>query len=546
MIYATDVATTAGTWSKTSDPTAAGNLKLTNRDDGVAALSAPLANPVNYFETTFDATGGTRYRVWFRIHAIGDQKWNDSFFVQFSDSLTSTGSPAYRIGTPGGYTVNLWTCADCQSFGWGWQRNAYWLADTGDVWFQNSGPHTIRVQNREDGVEIDQIVLSPVTYATNPPGPVSNDNTIVPKPTPPASPGAPSSPSPSSGATNVNTNAVLTWTSTGATTYDVKFGTANPPPQVVTGSSTASYTPALAAATTYFWQIVAHNAKGATPGATWSFTTAATPPPGGAVPAPWSAQDVGAVGRPGSASFSNGTFTVNAAGADIWGSADSFHYVSQAISDDTQIVARVTHIDNTNGFAKAGVMLRESLAANAAHVILALNPSGAIEFMTRSTTGGSTAWLSGASQSPPTWLRLVRSGSTVTGSVSSDGSSWATVGTTTLSIAASARVGLVVTSHDTGVLNTSTFDSVVVSTASAPPPRWRRAGTVECPGRRRRRPPRECVVLERHVHGQRCGRRHLGQRRQLSLRLAGDLRRHADRRAASRTSTTPTASPRPA
>ena len=113
-------------------------------------------------------------------------------------------------------------------------------------------------------------------------------------------------------------------------------------------------------------------------------------------------------------------------------------------------------------------MLRESLAPNAAHVILALNPSGAIEFMTRSTAGGSTAWLSGASQSPPTWLRLVRSGSTVTGSVSSDGSSWATVGTTTLSIAASARVGMVVTSHDTGVLNTSTFDSVVVSTASAP------------------------------------------------------------------------------
>ena len=62
------------------------------------------------------------------------------------------------------------------------------------MWFQNSGAHTIRVQVSEDGVEIDQIVISPVTYATNPPGPVSNDNTIVPKPNQaPAAPGSPNS-----------------------------------------------------------------------------------------------------------------------------------------------------------------------------------------------------------------------------------------------------------------------------------------------------------------------------------------------------------------
>ena len=143
----------------------------------------------HYFDATFQAQAGTRYRVWLRIHAIDDSKWNDSVFVQFSDSVNSSGSPTIASARAAGYTVNLWTCSTCQSVGWGWQRNAYWLPDTGDVWFQNTGQHTMRVQVREDGVEIDQIVLSPTTYANNAPGPVSNDTTIVPKPSGVPAPG---------------------------------------------------------------------------------------------------------------------------------------------------------------------------------------------------------------------------------------------------------------------------------------------------------------------------------------------------------------------
>src|SRR5439155_14762251 len=256
-------------------------------DAGVAALSAAVPNPTNYFEATFEAAGNTRYRVWFRIHAIGDSKFNDSVFVQYSDSLDgAAGSPIYRLGTTSAVNVNLWTCSTCQSFGWGWQRNAYWLADSGDVWFQNGGQHTLRVQVREDGVEIDQIVLSPVTYAANPPGPVSNDNTIVPKPS--QAPGAPGLPNPANAATGVSINPTLTWTASDATSYDVSFGTANPPPLVVSGQASASYTPpALTNNTQYFWQIVARNSVGSTPGAVWSFTTAVAPPatPGSPSPA---------------------------------------------------------------------------------------------------------------------------------------------------------------------------------------------------------------------------------------------------------------------
>ena len=90
-----------------------------------------------------------------------------------------------------------------------------------------------------------------------------------------AAPTAPASPSPSTGATGVALTPTLTWTSTGATSYDVKFGTSNPPPTVTTGQSAASYTPTgLSAGTKYYWQIIARNAGGNATGTMWSFTTA--------------------------------------------------------------------------------------------------------------------------------------------------------------------------------------------------------------------------------------------------------------------------------
>jgi hypothetical protein len=276
-----------------------------------------------------------------------------------------------------------------------------------------------------------------------------------------SAPGAPTSPSPASGSTGVSTGPTLTWSSTGATSYDVSYGTTNPPPQVTTGQASASYTPsATGAGTQYFWQIVAHNSAGTTTGPVWSFTTAA------ALPSPWLNQDVGAVGVAGSTSFSGGVFTVKGAGGDIWGSADGFQFVYQPLSGDGQIVTRVVSVQNTNTNAKAGVMLRGDLTAGSAHVILDVEPGGNIEFMTRSTIGGQTSWLAGTTHAAPVWLKLVRSGSTVTGFTSADGSTWTTVGNTTIVLPTNADVGLIVTSHDTTQLNTATFDSAGVSASS--------------------------------------------------------------------------------
>jgi len=118
----------------------------------------------------------------------------------------------------------------------------------------------------------------------------------------------------------------------------------------------------------------------------------------------------------------SGTFTIRGAGADIWGATDGFQFAYQTLPGDGSIVARVAGVQNTNTYAKAGVMLRGSLAANSQHVILDLRPTGDIEFMYRATNGGGTTWPSGPVQPAPVWLKLVRSGSAITGFTSTDGS----------------------------------------------------------------------------------------------------------------------------
>jgi hypothetical protein len=101
-------------------------------------------------------------------------------YVQFSDSVTSAGSATWRIGTTSATTVNLEDCGGCGLSGWGWQDNGYGTGVLGTpVYFASTGTHTLRVQVREDGLSIDQIVLSPTTYFTTAPGALKNDTTIL-------------------------------------------------------------------------------------------------------------------------------------------------------------------------------------------------------------------------------------------------------------------------------------------------------------------------------------------------------------------------------
>jgi hypothetical protein len=134
-----------------------------------------------------------------------------------------------------------------------------------------------------------QIVVKDAAHPTGTPGPVWSFTTAN------AAPTAPGGPTPATGATNVAASAQLCWTAAtdpdgDAVTYDVAFGTANPPPAVTSGQSATCYDPPgdLAAHTTYYWKVTAKDAyDGGTPGPVWSFTTANAAPtaPGGPTPA---------------------------------------------------------------------------------------------------------------------------------------------------------------------------------------------------------------------------------------------------------------------
>jgi hypothetical protein len=184
VIHASDLGAGAlhGNWSAAADATSPSGVKIISADKGAAATAHPLASPVDYVDATFTANAGTPYALWMRVQATGNSKWNDSLWVQFSDAQAA-GNAAYAVGTTSGLLVNLATDAAAGSLNrWGWQHGAYWLSQPGSFTFAASGTHTMRIQIREDGVQFDQIVLSPSTYLSRAPGPVGGDQTIVPQP----------------------------------------------------------------------------------------------------------------------------------------------------------------------------------------------------------------------------------------------------------------------------------------------------------------------------------------------------------------------------
>jgi hypothetical protein len=182
LLYASDATTVSGTWARVPDATAAGGTRLANPDKGAAKLVAPLASPLNYFEIQFEAEAGLAYHLWVRGKAENNFWGNDSVMVQFSNSVDASGAAKYRIGTTSGSDVNLEDCSGCGLSGWGWQDNGWGVNVMGPaIYFGQSGPQTIRVQVREDGMSIDQIVLSAGKYATVSPGALKNDTTILPR-----------------------------------------------------------------------------------------------------------------------------------------------------------------------------------------------------------------------------------------------------------------------------------------------------------------------------------------------------------------------------
>ena len=131
---------------------------------------------------TFNAEAGKAYRIWIRGKADSNYWGNDSLFIQFNGSVNASGTAIWRIGSTSAAEYNLEDCSGCGLSNWGWQDNGWGVGVMGPlVHFATTGQQTIRIQTREDGLSVDQIVLSSDTYLNSPPGALKNDNTMLQK-----------------------------------------------------------------------------------------------------------------------------------------------------------------------------------------------------------------------------------------------------------------------------------------------------------------------------------------------------------------------------
>ncbi len=190
---------------------------------------------------------------------------------------------------------------------------------------------------------------------------------------------------------------------------------------------------------------------------TVAFTVTSQPLPSG-----WLDMDIGQVGLAGNASYANGVFTVQAAGNNMSGTADAFHFVYQPMITSGTIIARVA--SSSSYGALAGVMIRETLDASATNVsAFTINYTSSIGTFLKYRTYPAITMLqtSGPSGNLPLWVKVVRSANQFSAYAGSDGVNWTQIGTTqTITTAQTVFVGLGLTSESTTALTTATFDNV--------------------------------------------------------------------------------------
>jgi hypothetical protein len=179
VLTATNAIDLHGHWSRAADSTAAGGILLTSTDTGWQNTVAASPTPSHYVDFTFTPQPNTPYRIWLRMRARAGSKYNDSVFVQFSNARDLANVARYRLGTTESLVVNRQACNGCALNAWGWYNDAYWLTQPSVLVFSVTASQTLRVQTREDGVEIDEIILSPVTFLNASPGRRDNDTITV-------------------------------------------------------------------------------------------------------------------------------------------------------------------------------------------------------------------------------------------------------------------------------------------------------------------------------------------------------------------------------
>ena len=156
-----------------------------------------------------------------------------------------------------------------------------------------------------------------------------------------------------------------------------------------------------------------------------------------------------------------GTYTMTAAGADIWNNADEFHFAFREATGAVTIVAKVDSVENTHPFAKAGVMIRDTLDPDSANASLLITPENGVRFQFRTAAGGVTDRFFVEGLIAPQWVKLERTiGGLVRAYYSANGTAWTQLELTTVSMSSPVYIGLALTSHDAALTCETKFSNV--------------------------------------------------------------------------------------
>ncbi len=159
-----------------------------------------------------------------------------------------------------------------------------------------------------------------------------------------------------------------------------------------------------------------------------------------------------------------GTYRMTGSGADIWDQADEFHYAYKSLNGVGSIVARVMSVENTNDWAKAGVMIRQSLEPGSVHATMVVTPAQGVSFQRRVFADDVSTDTTTSGIAAPYWVKVERDlAGTFRASSSTDGTTWTNQGSETIQMGSNVYVGLAVTSHDAALTCEAVFTNVTTT-----------------------------------------------------------------------------------
>lgn len=169
-----------------------------------------------------------------------------------------------------------------------------------------------------------------------------------------------------------------------------------------------------------------------------------------------SSGDIGQVGFPGSKTETHDQIILTGSGTDIYGTADSFYFAWKKLSGDGSVSAKVFSVENTNPWAKAGVMIRNSLDPSDKAAALVISAHDRSAFQWRPQASQRTRY-SLEGPGAPTWLKIERSGDQISGYRSDDGVTWNLANSVTLPMNQTVYIGLATTSHNNEAITRAVF-----------------------------------------------------------------------------------------